>query len=200
MFPQTCNNNDTDVIECLINLPSLHELPNSLIIINIQNHQLNDPWLLQTQQLDPLQYLIKTINNHNIICFRKIFNQPDQHRKICIPPALIQPAIRWYYLVLGHPGSQHLQDTIRLRFYNPGLYVLCHQYQCPDNCIMYKNNGRPNGHLVLKQALLAPWMECAVDLIGPWKITIHGRPIVFKALTAFDPVTNLLEIIWINDK
>ena len=65
---------------------------------------------------------------------------------------------------------------------------------------MYKNNGRPYGHLAPRQALLAPWTECAVDLIGPWKITVHGRPIVFKALTTIDPVTNLLEIIRINDK
>ena len=112
IFPQTCNNNDTEIIECLLNLPSLQELPNPLTIINIRNHQLNDPWLLQTQQLDPLRDPINTINNHNIICFREIINQPDQHWKIYIPPALIQPAIRWYHLVLGHPGSQRLYDTI----------------------------------------------------------------------------------------
>ena len=94
LFPQAFNNNDTEVIECLINLPSLQELPNPLTIINIQNHQLNNPWLLQTQQLDSLQYPIKIINNHNIICFREVINQPDQHWKTYIPPALIQPAIR----------------------------------------------------------------------------------------------------------
>ena len=43
LFPQTCNNNDTDVIECIINLTSLQELPNPLTILDIQNHQLNDP-------------------------------------------------------------------------------------------------------------------------------------------------------------
>ena len=35
IFPQTCNNNDTEIIECLLNLPSLQELPNPLTIINI---------------------------------------------------------------------------------------------------------------------------------------------------------------------
>ena len=101
LFPQTCNNHDTDVIECLINLPS-----NPLTIINIQNHELNDLWLLDTQQCNPLRYSIKTMNNNNIIYFRKITNQLDQHWKVYIPPALIQPAIRWYRLVLGHPGAQ----------------------------------------------------------------------------------------------
>ena len=116
------------------------------------------------------------------------------------PSSIIQPAIKWYHLVLGHPGSQRLYDTIHSRFYHPGLWVLCQQYQCPNNCIMYKNNGRPYGHLVPKQALLALLTECAVDLIGPWKISIYGWSIVFKALTAINPVTNLLEIIQINDK
>ena len=77
LFPQSCNNNDTYIVNCLINLPSLQELPNPLIIINIRNHQLNDPWL----QLDPLRYPIKTINNLNIICFKEIINRPDQHWK-----------------------------------------------------------------------------------------------------------------------
>ena len=124
LFPQTYNNNGTDVIKCLINLTFLQELPNPLTIINILNHQLNDPWLIQTQQLDLLQYSIKTINNHNIICFRERINQPDQHWKIHIPPALIQPVIRWYHLVLGHSGSHRLYDTICSRFYHPGLSVL----------------------------------------------------------------------------
>ena len=41
---------------------------------------------------------------------------------------------------------------------------------------------------------------CAVDLIYPLKITTHGRKVVSKALTTIDLVTNLLEIIQINDK
>ena len=159
------------------------------------------PMDIQIQQFDPLQYLIKTISNHNIICFREIINQLDQLWKIYIPLVLIQPAIRWYHLVLEHPGSQLLYDTIRSKFYHPGLSVLCQQYRCHNNCSMYKNNGRPYGHLAMRQGLLAPWTYCAVDLFGPWKITIDWRPIVFKALRiSINPVTNLLEIIRINDK
>ena len=143
MFPQTCNNNDTDAIKCLINLPSLQELPNLLTIINIRNHQLNDPWLLQTSQLDLLQYPIKTINNYDIICFRKIIKYPDKNWKMYTPPTSMQPTIRWDHLVLEHPGSQRLYDTILSRSYHPGLSTLCQQYRCPDNCSMYKNHGRP---------------------------------------------------------
>ena len=104
--------------------------------------------------------------------------------------------------MLGHPGSQRLYGTICSRFHHPGLSVLCQQCRCPANFSMYKNqHGRPYGHLAPRQALLAPWTECAVDLIGPWKIKIRGIEVVFKALTAIHSVTNiLLEIIQINDK
>ena len=104
-------------------------------------------------------------------------------------------------MVLGHlAGSQRLHGTIRSRFYHRGLSVLCPQYQCPNNYSMCKNNRRQYCHFAPRQAPLAPCMECAVDLIGLWKITIYGRPMVFKALTAIDSITNLLEVIRINDK
>ena len=57
LFPQTCNNNNADIIKCLIKLPSLQELPTPLTNISIRNHQLNDPCLLQTKQFDPLRYV-----------------------------------------------------------------------------------------------------------------------------------------------
>ena len=40
----------------------------------------------------------------------------------------------------------------------------------------------------------------AVNLIGPWKIQVNGRTFVFSALTCIDPVSNLVEIIRINNK
>ena len=39
-----------------------------------------------------------------------------------------------------------------------------------------------------------------VDLIGPWNISIHGQELVFHALTCIDPVTNLTELVRINNK
>jgi hypothetical protein len=42
--------------------------------------------------------------------------------------------------------------------------------------------------------------ECAVDLIGPWTIQVRGNPCEFNALTAIDTVTNLVELVRIDDK
>jgi hypothetical protein len=42
--------------------------------------------------------------------------------------------------------------------------------------------------------------ECAVDLIGPWVVQVRGNPYEFSALTVIDTVTNLLELVRIDDK
>jgi len=39
-----------------------------------------------------------------------------------------------------------------------------------------------------------------VDLIGPWIVQVHGRPHEFDALTCIDTVTNLVELIRVDDK
>eukprot|EP00978_Attheya_sp_CCMP212_P028477 scaffold98426_cov70-Attheya_sp.AAC.1 len=55
---------------------------------------------------------------------------------------------------------------------------------------------------------MAPWREVTVDLIGPWQLKLGHLLIVdeeeayvtFNALTCIDPVTNLTELIRIDDK
>ena len=47
---------------------------------------------------------------------------------------------------------------------------------------------------------MTPWSEVMVDLIGPWKIKVNNEDIYFSALTCIDPVTNLVEIIRIENK
>ena len=45
-----------------------------------------------------------------------------------------------------------------------------------------------------------PWDAVAVDLIGPWKISVSGIELEFLALTCIDPVTNITELIRIESK
>ena len=49
-------------------------------------------------------------------------------------------------------------------------------------------------------ALSTPWLEVAVDLIGPWSIKVNSQELVFHALTCIDTVTNLAEVIRIENK
>jgi hypothetical protein len=56
------------------------------------------------------------------------------------------------------------------------------------------------GELPERDAQLLPWNEVAIDLIGPWKISINGQELEFNALTCIDPVTNLVELARIQTK
>jgi hypothetical protein len=47
---------------------------------------------------------------------------------------------------------------------------------------------------------LVPWYEVAVDLIGPWSLLVHGQEILLYALTCIDPVSNLVELVRIENK
>ncbi len=49
-------------------------------------------------------------------------------------------------------------------------------------------------------APLHPWREVAVDLVGPWEINVGGQEMRFSALTMIDMVTNLVEMIRIDNK
>ena len=50
----------------------------------------------------------------------------------------------------------------------------------------------------------APFEEAAVDLIGPWKMTVNTnrgiKEVEFNALTCIDPVSNLVELIRVDRK
>jgi hypothetical protein len=101
------------------------------------------------------------------------------------------------------------EDTINTHFYHPKIrervIELC---STCDACQRYKINNRGYGHLPAREADMTPWREVAVDLIGPWKVKLGNIPnedgqessVDFNALTCIDPVTNLVELIRINNK
>ena len=44
-----------------------------------------------------------------------------------------------------------------------------------------------------------PWREVAVDLVGPWTLRIGAQEHIFSALTMIDMVTNLVEVVRIDN-
>ena len=55
----------------------------------------------------------------------------------------------------------------------------------------------------VRNAIATLWDKVAVDLIGSWQIDNPNNPaqrFEFKALTCIDPVTNLVEIVRIQNK
>ena len=89
--------------------------------------------------------------------------------------------------------------TLQTRYYHPELRRHTDEYKC-DACQRHKLNGRGYGLLPERNINETPWQDVAVDLIGPWKIPIHNKVCEFNALTSIDPVTNLTELVRIENK
>jgi transposase InsO family protein len=51
-----------------------------------------------------------------------------------------------------------------------------------------------------RDARLLPWQCVAVDLIGPWTLSLGDQKLRFSTLTIIDLVTNLVEVVRISNK
>ena len=164
----------------------------------IQEGQNNDQDLQQQLASHPDVYQQTNFNGINLICHMP---QRNNTWKICIPTTLLPNIVRWYHTVLGHVGIQRLYQTISVHFHAPKLRETIDAFvKSCDACQRFKLPGIQVGELPPKNLTAQPWDEVSVDLIGPWKISIHGVEYEFLALTAVDPATTLAEIIRIENK
>jgi hypothetical protein len=126
---------------------------------------------------------------------------PTEAWKIATPTSVIDDLINWYHISLNHIGMTRLYETISTHFHYPRLKARIEQRvaNC-DACQRNKAISPGRGELPERDAQLLPWNEVAVDLIGPWKISINGQELEFNALTCIDPVTNLVELTRIQEK
>ena len=75
-----------------------------------------------------------------------------------------------------------LYNTISVHFYHTTLKCRIESIiQSCDVCQRTKLSGLGYGQLPPHDALIAPWFEVAVDLIGPWNVTISSRVFTFQA-------------------
>lgn len=190
---------DSQLVNCFLHLPVQDSLPFRLDFKSIAEAQAQDAELTELKQSHPNQYVNHTFaEDTQVCCYVKDANASI---KVYLPNAMIQPTIQWYHAALSHPGSTRLKDTLRIHFHNPKLSNAIDEFtsKC-DTCQRFKAVGKGHGHTAPKEAPLVPWREVAVDLIGPWSLSVAGQEIQFRALTIIDLVTNLVEIVRINSK
>jgi hypothetical protein len=151
----------------------------------------NDPELQQKLADKPQQYArIAMSHDVNVICY---IPEPGTPWKICLPTAMLHNTVRWYHLSLNHIGMTRTYDTMSMHLYHPKLKKVCEDVIRPcDSCQRFKLPGKGYGEMPARNPQVAPWHEVAVDLIGPWKITVNGQRLVFRALTIIDTVTMFL--------
>jgi hypothetical protein len=196
--PTTPNNafaiemNDPALLECFLNHPPLEDIPHfPLDHQETQQHQFADADLNALRQEKPHQFpVIDMGNDVQLICCQPL---PAEAWKIAAPMSMIDDLINWHHVTLNHIGMTRLCETIATHFHHPRLKARVKQRvaNC-DACQRNKAIGPGHGELPERDAQLLPWNKVAVDLIGPWKISIDGQELEFNALTCVDPVTNLL--------
>ena len=70
LIPNVCRNEGVDMVELCMKSPALQDMSCPVRVQNIQTHQANGPWILQTRMSQPLLFPIKIINRGNLICYR----------------------------------------------------------------------------------------------------------------------------------
>jgi hypothetical protein len=94
-----------------------------------------------------------------------------------------------------------LYQTIATHFVHPYLKVRIKTIvKTCNRCLQAKLPGAGCGELPPYEAMLVPWYEVTVDLIGPWTLLVHGQEIESWALTCIDTVSNLVEVVRIENK
>jgi transposase InsO family protein len=153
-----------------------------------------------TQQLlqHPNLYSLEKFGDIDLVCYK----QPNQDPKIVLSDYMLPRLVQWYHLSGAHAeGMDRLEATIRRHFFHPRLReeVRKQVSQC-KTCQLMKRYTTNFGELAPRNALAFPWQEVHVDLIGPWVIERNSLKYSFIALTAIDPVTNLVELCVVLDK
>ncbi len=185
--------------ECYLNLPDDMVDTDPLDMENIIEQQDTDDALLQhaTKYVD--WYMHKCIGTiDDILCYIKP-GDPPNNWKIALPKSLLQPTIEWFHHVTGHPGRKSLFMQMSSWYYHRDIWSLIDKFHC-KHCQRNKLSGTGYGLLPERKLRSVPFEECAFDLIGPWIIQIRDKLYKFNALTVIDTVSNLVELVRIDEK
>ena len=189
---------EDDLLDCFVNLPESEGIPFVLDYGTIADAQTRDAELQQKAVEHPQKYVQQLLApGTSVYCY---IREPHAQWKIYLPQELMENAIRWYHLALGHIGARRLVDTMQMHFHAPGLQQQVeHITGSCDACQRMKQPGRPYGFLAAREASLLPWSEIAVDSIGPWTLQVGNQRVEFKALTMIDTVSNLVELVRLDN-
>jgi hypothetical protein len=134
----------------------------------------------------------------DISCYIKP-GDPPNNWKIALPKSLLQPTIKGFQQVTCHPGSTRLFMQISSQYYHRDIRLLVDKFYC-KHCQRNKLSGTGYGLLPERELRSIPFEECVVDLIGPWITQVHNKPYEFNALSVIDTVSNLVELVRIDEK
>lgn len=190
---------DVQLVNCFVNLPRNEVAPFVLDYKRLQAAQMRDARLKMLREKYPQTFINQMLaQDTTITCY---IPKPNEPWKIYLPDELLHETVAWYHYVLGHLGQSRLFDTISIHLFNSQLRNKVDDFvsRC-DECQRKKQLQRGYGELPPREAQVSPWKDICVDLIGPWKLQIGDSEQSFIALSIIDPVTNLAELIRLENK
>ena len=141
---------DDDLLDCFVNLPASDGIPFVLQYENIRDSQLEDARLQVLRDTKPDSIVNQMIApGIHLACYIPAPNAPW---KIYLPTNLLDPAVRWYHLALGHLGQRRIYDTMSQHLYHPDLLTTIETIisRC-DACQREKNVLRGHGERRLQE-------------------------------------------------
>ena len=122
------------MLKCFLNLPRLNDHGNNPLIYKyLAKKQVKDKKLQQLAKGRPDNYVIKTLNRHKVLCYVKMYDNPERQWPIALPRQLVIPTIQYFHMILGHPGVTRMRLTIQTRYYQPMLRKEIDDFAC-DAC------------------------------------------------------------------
>ena len=129
------------MLEFFLNLPLLNNHgDNPLNYKYLAEQQVEDKKLQQLAKGKPDNYITKTLNRHDMLCYVKTYDDPDTQWRIALPNQLVIPTIQYFHMILGHPGATRMRLTIQTRYYHPKLRKEIDDFAC-DACQKMKRPG-----------------------------------------------------------
>ena len=89
--------------------------------------------------------------------------------------------------------------NFKIKIFHPKLRHLVKTFKC-DLCQRHKLPWKGYGLLPERDISTQPFQEVAVDLIIPWSVKVGKQNVAFMTLTIIDPVTNLTELVRVDNK
>ena len=101
---QGCNIvQDAQMLECFLNLPCLNDHGNNPLNYKyLAKQQVEDEKLQQLPKGKPVNYVIKTLNRHEVLCYVKMYDSPETQSQIALPMQLLTQTIQCLNTILGH--------------------------------------------------------------------------------------------------
>ena len=103
---QGCNIvQDAQILECFLNLQHLNNHGNNPLNYKyLAKQQVEDKKLQQMAKRKSDNYVIKTLNEHEVLCYVKTYDDPETQLQKVLPRQLVIQTIQYCHTILGNPG------------------------------------------------------------------------------------------------